>query len=149
MNKCDEIQKLLIDEFYIKELDTKPSSSLCEVKTRIINEHIENCSDCMEYRSKLYATAEKLNILEAEDLSTPNDLFNIINTAENIKVEKKNRLEIFSFVFAALCILIPFVGLGLYFGVRILLFIQIFVYFNFPLVLIPLIINRKIKGVER
>ncbi|MDF2672687.1 MAG: hypothetical protein K0R09_952 [Clostridiales bacterium] len=148
MKKCDEIQKLLIDEFYDKEVNAKLPVTQWAAATNI-NEHIENCPECLEFRNKLYAASKKLDILESDNLSMPNDLFNIINIAEKIKVEKKKNFEIFSFVFAALSILIPFVGLGLYFGIRILLYMQIFVYFNMPLVLIPLIINRKMKEVER
>ena len=137
MKKCDEIQKILIDEFYDKKLET------------YINEHIENCSECMEFRNKLYAASQKLDILEMENIAMPADLFNIINAAENIKVEKKKKFEICFFVLASFGILIPFVGLGLYFGMRILLYMQLILYFNIPLVLIPLIINRKVREAVR
>jgi predicted anti-sigma-YlaC factor YlaD len=137
MKICEEIQEILIDEFYDKELDT------------YINKHIENCTECMEFKNKLYAASKKLDILKVENLSMPSDLFNIINAAEKIKMEKKKKFEIFSFVFASFSILIPFVSLGLYFEMRILLYIQIFLYLNMPLVLIPLIINRRMREVER
>lgn len=137
MKKCDEIQKMLMDEFYDKKFDSD------------INEHFENCSECMEFRNKLFAASQKLDLLEDENLPVPRDLFNIINTADNIKDAKRKKFEIFSFVFAALCILIPYVVLGIYFEMRILLYIQIFIYFNLPLIIIPLIANRKMKEVER
>ncbi len=137
MKKCEEIQEILIEEFYDEKLDT------------YINKHVENCPECMEFKNKLYFASQKLDILDIENLNMPTNLFNIINAGENIKTKKKRKFEIFIFIFAAFSILIPFVVLGLYFEMRILLYIQIFLYLNMPLVLIPLIITIKIREVER
>lgn len=149
MKKCDEIQEMLIDEYYGKELDSELKLPQWEAVNTIINEHIESCPECREFKNKLYAVSQKLDILEMDNFNVPADFFNIINTAENIKGEKKKRFEIFSFVAASISILIPFVGLGLYFGLRTLLYMHIILYFNMPLILIPLITNRKMREVGR
>lgn len=137
MKKCDEIQNMLIDGFY----DRKPDVE--------INEHIENCPECRQFRNNLIAASEKLDFLEFEDLPIPGDLFNIIGAAEEIKESKVKRVEVFYFVLAALGIILPVAGAGIYFGIRILLYIQIILYINLPLIIIPLITNRKMKGAER
>jgi predicted anti-sigma-YlaC factor YlaD len=149
MKKCDEIQEILIDKFYDEKLDSEISLPQWAEAATSINKHIENCPECMEFKNKLYSASQKLDILEMENLTMPADLFNIINEAENIKVEKKKKFEICTFVAASISILIPFIGLGLYFGLRTLLYMQIILYLNMPLVLIPLITNRKMREVKR
>lgn len=136
MKKCHEIQKLLMDDFYNEKLDTDISS------------HIENCSECLKFRNELLEASRKLDILENEHISIPGDMFNIIGLADTIKERKRNRFEIFFFIFAALGILIPSSLLGIYFGMRIVLYSQIALYLNLPLIIIPLIINKKMKEGE-
>lgn len=135
MKNCNEVQKLIIDGLYDSELDAD------------IRAHIEGCPECMEFNNKLLAASQRLTILETDDLSMPDDLFNIINTAQSIKAKRKGKLETYIFIAAALGILIPFTLLGIYLGLRFILYLQIFVYLNIPLVLIPLIINRRVKEV--
>lgn len=137
MKKCDEIQSMLMDEFYDRKLDVE------------INEHIEGCEECMNFRKSLYAASEKLNLLELENMPLPGDLFNIIGAAEDIKESKAKKAEIFCFLLAALGIILPVAGAGVYFGIRILLYMQIILYVNLPLIIIPLIVNKKMKGAER
>lgn len=135
MKKCDEIQEKLIDEFYDKDIE--PNAL----------EHIESCRECMEFRNKLSAISQKLDILDVENLSIPSNLYNVINKAENIKEVKRKRFESLIFIGVSFSILIPYLVLGFHFEIKILLYLQLIAYFTMPLALIPLIINKKVKEV--
>jgi predicted anti-sigma-YlaC factor YlaD len=137
MKKCDEVREILIDEFYDEKLKDD------------IREHIKNCPECLEFMKKLHSVSEKLDILNLDEIPVPSNMFDIIDDAQNIKDTRKKRFEIPLFVLSSLCILLPFAGLGLYIGMKFLIYLELILYINLPLILIPLIKNKLMKGAER
>lgn len=137
MKKCDEIQGMLIDEFYE------------EKQNNDILEHIKNCPECTEFKNKLHSISEEFDILDMDEIPVLSNMFKIIDAAQDIRDTRRKRFEIPLFIAASLCILLPFIGLGIYIGVKFLIYLELILYINLPLILIPLIKNKIMKGAER
>lgn len=137
MKKCDEVRDKLIDEYYDEKLNDD------------IKEHITNCPECFEFMNKLYSVSEKLEVLNMDEIPAPSNMFDIIDRAQNIRDTRKKRFEIPLFIISSLCILLPFAGLGLYIGMKFLIYLELILYINLPLILIPVIKSKIMKGVER
>ncbi|SHE92805.1 hypothetical protein SAMN02745195_01465 [Thermoanaerobacter uzonensis DSM 18761] len=126
--ECKKIQDKIIDIHYNELTDN----------TEVIS-HIENCSDCYTFKKNLKLTLSYMDTLEVKiDMSDLQvNIAEIIEKAEQIRNKRKDRLELLIFITTSIIFLISSVLFMANLDVRFLLYTQIFLYFNLPLILIP------------
>ncbi|NNG67235.1 zf-HC2 domain-containing protein [Caldanaerobacter subterraneus] len=126
--KCKEIQNKIIDMHY-GEIDEN---------IEIIS-HIENCNDCNRFKEKLELALDYMKILDTQvDTSVLEiDITKIIEKAYQIENKRKEKFELLIFIAASIVFLISSVLFITNLDIRIYFYLQIFLYLNLPLILIP------------
>ncbi|HHW57100.1 MAG TPA: YxlC family protein [Clostridia bacterium] len=128
--ECSQIQNKIIDMYYNEFTNdsTKPNS------------HIENCSVCSAFRKKLELSLNYMDSLDTipdiPDLQV--NIAELIEKANELKNKRKNKLELFLFITTSLIFSLSSILFVANLDIKLLVYIQIFLYFNLPLVLIPL-----------
>jgi len=124
--ECKKIQDKIIDIHYNELSDN----------TEVIS-HIENCSDCYTFKKNLKLTLNYMDTLDIDMSDLQVNIAEIIEKAEQIRNKRKDRLELLIFITTSIIFLISSVLFMANLDVRLLLYTQIFLYFNLPLILIP------------
>jgi len=105
--------------------------------------------DSININDKLNAVSEKLDSLNNIDFDLDVNILSIIQSAENIKIKKKNNFETLSFVLTELLILSLFSSLGILSGFKVLIYILAFTSILLPFILIPLAqIYKNKEGIQ-
>jgi len=130
-----DIETTLIDSYYN------------ELSEKAIN--LDLNIDSININDKLNAVSEKLDSLNNIDFDLDVNILSIIQSAENIKLKKKNKFETLSFVLTELLILSLFSLLGILSGFKILIYILAFTSILLPFILIPLAqIYKNKEGIQ-
>ncbi|WP_019908083.1 zf-HC2 domain-containing protein [Thermoanaerobacter indiensis] len=124
--ECKKIQDKIIDIHYNELSDNAEVIS-----------HIENCSDCYTFKKNLKLTLNYMDTLDIDMSDLQVNIAEIIEKAEQIRNKRKDRLELLIFITTSIIFLISSVLFMANLDVRLLLYTQIFLYFNLPLILIP------------
>lgn len=124
--ECKKIQDKIIDIHYNELSDN----------TEVIS-HIENCSDCYTFKKNLKLTLNYMDTLDIDMSDLQVNIAEIIEKAEQIRNKRKDRLELLIFVTTSIIFLISSVLFIANIDIRLLLYTQIFLYLNLPLILIP------------
>lgn len=128
MKNSDLIKDILIDKYYKENLNDKALD-------------IEDAKDCSIFNEKLNRSIDMMSINEKiTDFDV--DISRIIDMAEGIKRKRKNKFETIVFILSSIIILLSFNGGLILLGEKFLLYFQIFIFFNMPLIIFPIIIKR-------
>jgi hypothetical protein len=103
-------------------------------------------TEFMEYKNKLEASLEKMDIINERECDLDINILEIVNMADEIKLRKRNKVENLAFIALSLLILLTGVFLVLSFNIKYLVYIEIVITSLFPFLLISLAIYSKARG---
>jgi hypothetical protein len=103
-------------------------------------------TEFMEYKNKLEASLEKMDIINDRECDLDINILEIVNMADEIKLRKRNKVENLAFIALSLLILLTGVFLVLSFNIKYLVYIEIVITSLFPFLLISLAIYSKARG---
>ncbi|AEM79447.1 hypothetical protein [Thermoanaerobacter wiegelii] len=128
--ECSQIKNKIIDMYYNEFTDDNAT----------LNSHIQNCSACSTFRKKLELSLNYMDTLDtiSDIRELQINITELIERANELKNKRKNKLELLLFITTSLIFSLSSILFVVNLDIKLLVYIQIFLYFNLPLVLIPL-----------
>lgn len=126
--ECKKIQDKIIDIYYGELSDD----------TEVIS-HIENCSDCYTFKNNLERSLDYMDSydVDIDKLNLRVNILEVIEKAELIRNKRRDRFELIIFIITSIIFLISSILFITNIDIKLYLYLQIFFYFNLPLLLIP------------
>jgi hypothetical protein len=134
MKDSDKIKNSIIDEFYNEAQGE-------------VDKYIEHSDEYREFKSKLNAASEKMNMVNEDKFDFDIDTLSIIEQGEYIRENSKNKKEFILFILSSTIILSLCAIAILKMGPKLLIISQIIIVTLAPWIIIPLIAIKK-RGSE-
>lgn len=123
MNEKEKLINALIDKHYNEDYDIK-----------LLNKS----NDESKFENKIDSTLEKMDLANSVDFNFDIDTLNIIQTAAQIQTKRNSFKENICFIMSSILILSLFSIVFIKFGMKFLIYFQLFLIFIMPWSLIPL-----------
>ena len=123
MNEKEKLINALIDKHYNEDYDIK-----------LLNKS----NDESKFENKIDSTLEKMDLANSVDFNFDIDTLNIIQTAAQIQTKRNSFKENICFIMSSILILFLFSIVFIKFGIKFLIYFQLFLIFIMPWSLIPL-----------
>ena len=123
MNEKEKLINALIDKHYNEDYDIK-----------LLNKS----NDESKFENKIDSTLEKMDLANSVDFNFDIDTLNIIQTAAQIQTKRNSFKENICFIMSSILILSLFSIVFIKFGIKFLIYFQLFLIFIMPWSLIPL-----------
>lgn len=123
MNEKEKLINALIDKHYNEDYDIN-----------LLNKS----NDEAKFENKIDSTLEKMDLANSVDFNLDIDTLNIIQTAAQIQTKKNSFKENICFIMSSILILSLFSIVFIKFGIKFLIYFQLFLIFIMPWSLIPL-----------
>ncbi|MBZ9687258.1 hypothetical protein G9F72_013070 [Clostridium estertheticum] len=134
MKDSDKIKNSIIDEFYNEAQGE-------------VDKNTEYSDEYREFKSKLNATREKMNVVNKDIFDFDIDTLSIIEQGEYIRENSKNKKEFILFILSSTIILSLCAIAILKMGPKLLIISQIIIVTLAPWIIIPVIAIKK-RGSE-
>mgnify|MGYP001314967053 CR=1 FL=1 len=139
MNEKEKLINALIDKHYSEDYDI---NLLNRLKSQ---EHVNSNNDTLDksmnvtaLENKIHGALSKMDLANSIDFNFDIDTLNIIQTAAQIQTKKNSIKENIFFLMSSILILSLFSIVFIKFGIKFLIYFQLFLVFIMPWSLIPL-----------